>query len=251
MNLLRPETLDALAREHALGTLHGGARRRFERLLRDSATARAALTRWQEHFAVLAAAAPPMQPREAVWRALQQRVGAPMPGPAASPTQPGTAAGARRRGVLAALGGALAATLATAVVGTALLRANPGWLGHEKASTGLPASYVGLLSDEAGRPVLLLSARRQGRVLTAKLLQPLPAPAGRQATLWAYPKDGAAPFKVGVLPANGSAALALPQPAEPLFFPVDRLGVSFEPEGTEPSVPGAPLVLQGPCVKLW
>ena len=40
MNLLQAERLRALAREYAMGSLRGGARRRFERLLRESEAAR-------------------------------------------------------------------------------------------------------------------------------------------------------------------------------------------------------------------
>lgn len=247
MNLLQPDRLAALAREHALGTLHGGARRRFERLLHDSAAARAEVARWQDHFATLAAAVPPMQPGPQVWQGLSQRLGLQPP---AAPPVPWWQRwlGAR------ALGGMLGGALAGLVASTVLLQANPAWLGHEPVRDALPASYVGLLSDAAGKPALLLSARRQGRVLTAKLLQPLPVPAGQPgavAHLWAFPKDGGAPFLVGRLPAQGPASLPLADTAEKLFFTVDRLGVSFEPAAATPAAPAGPLVLAGPCVKLW
>lgn len=259
MNLLHPERLQALAREHALGTLTGGARRRFERLLHESAAARRALADWQEHFASLAAAVPPLAPRERVWRALQQRLGL---APSAPPPR---AESGRRRwlevrarggwlgGALGlALGGALAGVFVAMVAGTLLLRANPGWIGHETLRDELPASYVGLLADSAGQSALLLSSRRHGRVLTAKLLRPLPLPAGRVAVLWAFPKGAAAPFAVGTLTvSSGSAKLPLADTSEKLFFAVERLGVSFEPAGALPAAPGVELVLAGPCVKLW
>jgi anti-sigma-K factor RskA len=188
---------------------------------------------------------PPLAPRDQVWAGLQQRLGfAPPP---ALPARGGW----RRWFDGRTFGGALAGALAAVVMSTVLLQANPGWIGSEPVRDGLPASYVGLLSNSANQPALLLSSRRQGRVLTAKLLLPLPAPPGRTATLWAFPKDGSAPFKVGTLPDKGSATLPLPQPAEKLFFTVDRLGVSFESTGSAPTAPGSELVLAGPCVKLW
>jgi anti-sigma-K factor RskA len=261
MNLLHPPRLRSLAREHALGTLTGGARRRFERLLHENAAARRELARWQEHFAVLAAAVPEMRPRERVWQGLQQRLGlAGLAGPVgpvghAQGAVPSSAAaeswwqrwfGAR------ALGGALAGALIALVGGGLLLQVNPGWIGHETLREELPASYVGLLSNSVGQPALLLSSRRHGHVLTAKLLQPLPAPAGRAAVLWAYPKGGAAPFAVGTLAAaTGSAKLPLPDTSEKLFFNVERLGVSLETMGALPAAPSGDLVLSGPCVKLW
>lgn len=259
MNLLQAERLRALAREYAMGSLRGGARRRFERLLRESEAARLEVAAWQESFARLAAAVPPMAPRDEVWQALQQRLGhAGAPGgaarrapPPAEPARSGSAGwwawlGGRT------LAGALAGGLLTLVCGALLLQANPGGIGLEPVREELPASYVGLLSDAAGRPALLLSSRRHGRVLTAKLLQPLATPAGQVAVLWAYPKGGAAPFAVGtVAVGSGTASIPLADTSEKLFFHVERLGLSFEPTGPLPAAPSAPPALAGPCVKLW
>ena len=54
MNLMQhPELLDRLASSYALGTLRGGARRRFETLARDQAPVRAAALIWQSRLASL------------------------------------------------------------------------------------------------------------------------------------------------------------------------------------------------------
>ena len=74
MNYLLPERLDRLAREYALGTLHGPARRRFERVLRQSPAAGLAVGVWQERLGGLSASLPPLAPRETVWRGLEQRL---------------------------------------------------------------------------------------------------------------------------------------------------------------------------------
>src|SRR6266446_451191 len=46
VNYLLPERLDRLAREYALGTLTGRARRRFENVLRQTPAAASAVTAW-------------------------------------------------------------------------------------------------------------------------------------------------------------------------------------------------------------
>jgi anti-sigma-K factor RskA len=238
MNLLRPALLDRLARDHALGVLRGGARRRFERLLGEQAAARDALARWQASLHALDTAVPAVAPSAALWAGLERRLFAP----------------ARRERWWQALwsGRTVGGALAGAALCAVLLRAQPDWVGLEPASPGLPASYVGLLHDAADRPSLLASSRRHGRVLTVKLLRPLAVPEGRVAQLWALPADGSAPFPVAVLPAQGSAALALAASSEQLFFKVSRLGVSFEPAPAPAGAsPSTPFVLQGDCVKLW
>ena len=239
MNLLHPPRLDALARDYALGTMTGGARRRFEQLLRHSRAAEMAVLSWQGHLATLAATVPPLTPRDQVWAGLEQRL---------FPAEPATSRPSWWRMLWSgrSLGGALAGVLLAVVV----LRMQPGWLDLEPVHETLPASYVGLLHDGSGKPTLLASSRRHGKALTVKMLQPLAVPAGRVAVLWALPRQGGAPFVVGVVPAQGSATLALPDSAEKLFFGVSRLGVSLEP-GPGSGQPSGEFVLSGDCVKLW
>jgi len=243
MNLLHPDRLDRLAREYALGTLHGGARRRFERLLREAPLTMRVVAAWQERLGVLAAGVPEMQPREQVWQGVQQRL-------FAAPRSAAPAGGlwARLAGVFAprVWGGALAGLLVAIVA----LRLEPQWLGLETSSEALPQSYVGLLVSDAGNATLLASSRRHGRSITVKVLQPLEVPAGKVARLWALPRDGA-PFFVGEVPARGSATLGLPDSAEKLFFTVARLGLTVEPAGGDARAPAAPFVASGHCVKLW
>lgn len=233
MNYLLPERLDRLAREYALGTLSGGARRRFERVLAQSPVAGRAVAAWQERFTVLSAGLPPMAPRPGVWQDLQQRLfAAPKP----------------RAGWWRALGGVLAGVLMCTVV----LRMQPGLIGLEPQAETLPASYVGLLTDGEGKPTVLASSRRYGRQLTVKLLQPLHVPPGRVAQLWALPSDGSAAFPVGVAPASGTATLTLSDSSEKLFLKVSRLAVSLEAVPAKPGDPPTqPFVLSGHCVKLW
>ena len=244
MNYLLPERLDRLAREYALGTLAGAARRRFERVLRDSPAAAQAVGAWQERLGGLAGAVPPMQPSDSVWQALERRLFA--SSARAAPEGPLQ----WLRGVLSvrALGGVLAGVFLCAV----LLRLEPGLIGMEPQSEVLPQSYVGLLTDATGAPTILASSKRHGRLMTVKLLQPVEIPAGSVAQLWALPKDGGAAFPVGVVPGKGSATVALADTSEKLFFNVSRLAVSIEAAPAKAGdKPSGDFVLSGHCVKLW
>jgi anti-sigma-K factor RskA len=246
MNYLLPERLDRLAREYVLGTLTGGARRRFERLLHQVPVAMLAVTTWQERFSVLAAGVPAMQPRDTVWSDLETRLFA--PAEAARP-----AASKPLQWLWDLLSGrALAGALAGVVLSVLVLRIQPAWVGLEPQSDTLPASYVGLLTDAGGKPTVLASSRRHGRELTIKLLQPLQIPPGKVAQLWALPKDGAAPFPVAVVPDKGPARLHLSDTSEKLFFNVTRLAVSLESAPAKAGdAPSGEFVLSGHCVKLW
>lgn len=248
MNYLLPERLDRLAREYALGTLAGRARRRFERVMRQSPAAALAVGIWQERLAGLAASVPALEPRAAVWQGLEQRLFAPPPAAAPSAPKPSPWRWLADLFSPRTLGGALAGVLLCVLV----LRAQPEWAGLETARETLPASYVGLLADAAGQPTVLASSRRHGRVLTVKLLQPVTVPPERVAQLWALPKDGSAPFPVGTVPASGSGSIPLADSSEKLFFNVSRLAVSFEAAPARAGDrPSGEFVLSGACVKLW
>jgi anti-sigma-K factor RskA len=244
MNYLLPERLERLAREYALGTLAGPARRRFERVLRNAPAAARAVGAWQERLSGLAGAVPPLQPRDSVWRALEQRLFT-------------TTSGAAQQGPLHWLRGvlslrALGGVLAGALLGVVLLRLEPGLIGLEPQSEVLPQSYVGLLTDSAGVPTVLASSKRHGRLMTVKLLQAVDIPAGSVAQLWALPKDGSAAFPVGAVPGSGTGTVALADTSEKLFFDVSRLAVSIEAAPAKAGdKPSGDFVLSGHCVKLW
>jgi hypothetical protein len=89
----------------------------------------------------------------------------------------------------------------------------------------LPASYVGLLLDAAGKPAALVSSRRHGVELSVKLLQPLALPAGSEAVLWALAKD-MPPLRLGVLRSDAKQTLSMSATSETLLSKVTELAVS-------------------------
>lgn len=272
MNLLRPELLEALARDYALGTMSGGARRRFERLLREHFVAQQAVAAWSGRLGHLAAPVPSLKPSAAVWGGLQQRLfpneaptaraaarpaARPAPGPPPAPSPRETAAPRRSwwQGLFTG-GQGWAGALAGVLLCVVALRQQPEWAGLETQREALPASYVGLLLDAGGKPAVLASSRRQGRQISIKLLQPLAVPPGQVAQLWGLPKDGGAPFPIGVVPPSDrpgvTVALPLPDSAEKLFFGTAKLAVSLEAAPASAGAkPSGEFVLSGHCVKLW
>ena len=65
---------EALAAEYVLGTMRGGARRRFEALLPAHVELRSATAAWQERLLPLTEAIDPVEPPGEVWRKISDRL---------------------------------------------------------------------------------------------------------------------------------------------------------------------------------
>ncbi|OGB25802.1 MAG: hypothetical protein A3I66_05365 [Burkholderiales bacterium RIFCSPLOWO2_02_FULL_57_36] len=243
MNYNRPQLLDKLAAAYVLGTMSAGARKRFSRVLADSMAAQRAVAEWQTRLVPLNQSIAPVSPPARLWQAIAVRT-RPRP-PVAAP------------GWLEKIAGSYAAWLKPAfafslgvVLAAGLIQQMPQLLHMEASSNVLAASYVGLLTDAAGAPVLAASSLRHGKILSVKILRPLHIPPGRVAQLWALPTDGA-PVPIGVVPANEKATqLHLAAPAEKIFSKVPKLAVSYE-LAPMANAPSGDFVLSGHCIKIW
>ena len=247
MNYLRPERLDALARAHALGTLSPRAARRFARVVAGSADAAQAVAEWQGLLSALEDGAPGSPaPRPRVWESVQQRLfERDAPARAGATVSRGASSGAGwLRWPIGLVAGAslLWATLAL----------RPQTFGVEPVSGAAPATYVGVLQDPQGRPLLATSARRHGLVLTVRLLRPVAPAPGQELTVWAWNDADPTPHRVGQWPGGGQTAeIALPAQAETLLGTMTHLGLSIETASATPAAPTRPFIAEGPCAKVW
>lgn len=265
MRYTHPALLDHLASAYVLGTLGGGARRRFERLLRDRSDVQLLVVQWEGRLGMLASSVPVQKPPQRVWAAIEART---RPRDVnvkeAAPQSGWMGALWRRHGVLQGLAGVVLGAVATvalvAAVPTLLVSSDQVAL---RAGDKLPQAYVGLLTDEAGNGKVLVSSLRHGRTLTVKVIGPITLPAmpatpatsatmagaAPQLVLWAVPADGA-PFVLGTVPVAGSAVSALPDTSEKLLLKVSKLMVTLETSAT-PQVPSGAVLFTGNCAKLW
>ena len=261
MNYDRPPLIDHLAAAYVLGTLSARARRRFERLCRTLPSAADAVRDWERRLGGLAEPVPPVAPSPQLWLAIERRTLGVREHPETA-RQP-EARTRRERSESSRLGDWLRPLLGFAcglLLAVGLVRLYPqGFVpGEPVDETALPASYIGLLTNAEGQPVLLASIRRHGRELQFKVLKPLTVPAGKVAVLWALAPN-AAPAVVGVVPFAGGetaaplakATLTLAGSAEQLLSNVPKLALSFESAPPAAGAAPSPFALEGNCVKLW
>ena len=247
MNLLaHPELLDLLAASHALGTLRGGARRRFETLAREQAPVRAAALVWQSRLAGMTELQSPVVPDAAVWTRIRNMIDAEKEqhaierqrnvSSAPSPAQGGWLRSlALWRGAAAA--GALATVMAV-VVGLNL---------RDQLQNAPAVQYVAVLSDDKATASILVTFDPKKRQLVLQRVGSYDEGADKSLQLWALPPVGA-PRSLGVL--DHAPALRLPA-SESDVHAVPALAVTLEAKGGVPpgSGPKGPVVFKGTLIE--
>ncbi len=269
-----PEAIRHLAAAHALGTLSGPARRRFEAVLATHPAAARAVGDWHRRLAPLAERLAPLPPSPTLWARIEQRAWAgasasPVGSPASSPDSPRPSSAdaphrAPRSAPLPAWRRWLASLLRPAPVTAIAFSFVMGWMAPTlgvwvrggpdltaaDGATELPESYVGVLATAQGRTGLIVSSLRQGRVLDVKRVVAVPVARDLQQVLWIIDAQGRS-VAVAAVPVGPFVRVPLPQAADPLFATAVELAVSLEPAGALPAQPGSPFVYRGLCGKLW
>lgn len=222
-----PETCERLAAEYVVGTLQGGARRRFERWLHGDAALRRSVAEWQQRLVPMAEFAPPETPPARVWQGIERRL---QLRPAATswrdPLQWWRLLG-------------VASTTAAAVLAAVLV-----------LQEAVPQiDRIATLTDERAQVALLVTSDQRNGVIAVRVVGQTPVPDDRTLQLWAITKAGT-PRSLGILDARGAATFAATDRA--LGSDVAVLAVSLEPKGgsPNPAAPTGPVLYKGGWVNV-
>ena len=258
MNIINnPNLLDQLAAGYALGTLRGGARRRFETLARQSATVRASALIWQERFASMTELQAADVPSPNVWKRIENLLKA-QPAAAAAPVADTGLMDALRRALGLWRGAALAgglATVAAVVVGVNLnseVKTRDGQLAQlnqqkDQIAAELRAApqvqYVAVLADDKSDASMVVTFDPKNQRLVLKRVGGFQEAADKSLQLWALPPSGG-PKSLGVL--GGEPVVRLTA-AEGQVREVPALAISLEPKGGVPGEggPTGPVLFKG------
>jgi anti-sigma-K factor RskA len=253
----KPELQHRLAAEYALGTLRGRARLRFQAWMREDAALRRAVAEWEQRLAPMTAGIAEVPPPRRVWEGIEARLAAPTaPRPAAAAAEPR----ASRGGFWGSLGfwrgwGLVATGCAAALIGAlALQKPQVVEVPIEKIveSTAMQPSYVAVLRDKAGKPVLVAYARRKSDELWVKRIGMEAAPAEHGYELWGlYGKEGMAPKLLGMLPKDEKGTLKLAGVADESLKDFPALAITLEPAHGSGGKATGPVVASGDCFKFW
>ena len=235
--------LDKLAAEYVLGTLKGGARRRYDALLRDDPLVRRVTAEWQDRLHPMAQFAPAVAPPAQVWQAIAARLGL-----LAAPVLERTAAG--KRSFWLGLREDLSFWRGLGMTSTALATILVAVLATRAPQPVAPvASFVALLADERAQPVAVVTGDATNQRLMVRGVLPQTVASDKSLQLWAVPKAGN-PRPLGLIGADGSVTLPLPANMTPKT--VSLLAISLEPKGGSPNpdAPTGPIVFKGAWLPL-
>jgi anti-sigma-K factor RskA len=258
MNLTQhPELLDRLASSYALGTLRGGARRRFEAIARDQAPVRAAALIWQSRLSSLNELQSQATPDAAVWTRISNLVQgdkaqAAMQAARAAPIQQAPAWRDWLRSLALWRGATAAGAVATVVAVTAGVGLRQE-LGTEIArlQTQLQATpqieYVAVLADDQAAASMLVTFDPKSKKLTLQRVGAYQEAGDRSLQLWALPPAGG-PKSLGVL---GREKVLRLTAGEGDVREVPTLAISLEPKGGVPSATGptGPVLFKGALIQ--
>lgn len=219
---------EKLAAEYVLGTLKGGARRRFEGYLHNDAALRRLTAEWQERLAPMAEFAPAVQPPKQVWAGIERRLNL-------RPARAGWLESLNFWRGLGLVSTAMAALLVI-VISTRVLDQPQ-------------LDYVATLTDDKAQTALVLTGDTQRKALTVRLVGNAPVASDKTLQLWAVPKQGN-PRSLGLLADKGEVRLALGSNA--IGDDVALLAVSLEPKGgsPDPNGPTGPILYKGAWVRV-
>lgn len=217
MNYRDPQLCELLAAEYVLGTLKGGARRRFQGLLYARPDLRRRVREWEQRLAHLAEPMPAIPPPPEVWATLHKRL---FPG---TPTRWFERLGFWRS---LALGSSLLAGVLAILL---LIESGPN-----------PAGYVAMINDDSQQSVWMISTTADMKRFYVKNTKLMDVPLGKRCVLWLQPKDSQSLYALGALPEQGEemtldAEKSLPSPLPgKLFVTVEDID---EPVPIKPSGP--------------
>ena len=219
-----PQLRARLTADYVSGAMRGGARRRFEGLMAADASLRRQVRDWEDDLYSLVWAVPARTPPARVWRAIRKQLHQKMPARIKNWDWNGMY-----------LWRSCSAVLAAAVVALVVI-----WP-TQANRTGPSPQRVAVLQSSQGQAFLIIRADASGTMYVNTLTNLTKMADGHALELWSMPPKGA-PISLGLVAANGSTKLAIPQGVGNM----KKLGISLEPPGGSPSgLPTGPVVMTG------
>jgi len=245
MNLLQiknnPGLQEKLASEYVLGTLRGGARRRFDAWLKQDAALRQVVSQWEAHLLPMAEFTPPVTAPATVWPALEKRLNLQV---AKDPWAYWRNWGKLREDLAFWRGLGMFSTTAAVVLVSVLLSKQA-----DQQQATPQTNYVATLSDDKAQAIAVITGDSKRGQLQVRMVTAQNIAADKSLELWAVGKDGKVK-SLGLVADKG--IITLPMPKDMSTDSVPLLAVTLEPKGGSgnPEKPSGPIIFKGNWVQI-
>ncbi len=233
MNGADEDDVETLAGDYVLGVLDSNERRDVAARRLNEPALDAAISRWERRLAPLSAYVADVAPPQDIWGRIDSDM------TAASPAADLMAlrARARRWKVAALASGALAASLAVALIS------------GEIRQNAAPQNFVAVLQKDAASPAFVVSVDLRTRELTVRPVSAV-APAGKSYELWIISDKLGAPQSLGVVRQADFTTNDKVRAYPPDVVKTSLFAVTVEPEGGSPTgKPSASPVFAGKLIQ--
>ena len=208
MNYERQELLEELAARYVIGTLHGRARARFERLRQESVLVQQAVWRWESRLNPLASALTDVPPPQHVWDKICRTID--------GGSRARTSSLLRWWSVLST-----SAVLLLSVVFFTVPSDGP--------------SHIAQFNNDQAQPMWIIGANLEDGTLNVRAVNAKAASIDKAYELWMLPDQGP-PKSLGLLPVNEARrSQQLPPGLNALLRGATGLAISIEPAGGSPT----------------
>lgn len=230
------ELRQALAAEYVLGTLHGRARQRFERLLDQDARLRQIVSDWEQRLTPLHEAMAGEDPPAKVWAGIQKRLAL------------GEDA-VKRPGLLGRFWNSLATwrVLTFGLTAALLFAVYLQWF----TPTLVVNQYIAVIQNEQQQASWLAKTDLKSKQIIIHVVNKQSLPLGKAFELWMLPDGGSAPISMGLLSPTDDRTLVLNEAMVTKLSRAKALAVSLEPQGGSPTgAPTGPVLYTGNLISL-
>ena len=259
---------ERLAAEYVLGTLGGGARRRFATWLAQDAALRLTVAEWEARLSPMAATVREIAPPKALWGKIALEIDRKMPRATAQHKPSLWESLAFWRGLGLSASGVAAALMAFVAVRPPDVVEVPKIQIVERVvekniekvvempmrvadgKNPWQPSYVATLNDAQGKTMLMVYVGRNSDELWLKY-EGNSMPKDASLELWGIDATGK-PKSLGMIKTMGKSTMKLGDIADKEIAHYKTLAVSMEPMGGSPKdKPTGPVMYKGPCQKMW
>jgi len=233
MNYLKPDLLEHLAAEYVLGTLKGGARRRFEQLMMESYRIRSAVWEWEQNLSPIVENIPDRPVPDAIWKGIEHRIN-----PQTEPKK-----STWKNLFLWQSWGALSTAFAVVLA---------VFISIQTPTEVEQSGQVAIFNGEKNEPLWLVSSSKETGQLSIKAINAQAVAVDNKAfELWMLPTSGQ-PRSLGLMPVTGGKQeMVLSPQLLSVLQSTNGLAISLEPLGGSPTgLPTGPVLYQAPIVEL-